>query len=147
MPVAPTRRCGLLDELGVAVIVWQVRNELTSYMITYQYLDFTGLSTMFSPGMNPYYAQGREEWEPHLRSLGLRCWDPRNDPDGVERLAAQGELSLEAFNHTENHPNLPQIISPSRCSCDSPGACRAYQPRCCGWGGDCGEEEGGLPER
>lgn len=121
--------------------VAQVRNELTSYMITYQYLDFTGLKTMFSPGMDPEFAQGKDEWEPHLRSLGLECWDPRNHPGGVKRLADQGELSLEAFNNTERHPSMYKIISKSRCSCNDDRACKEYRPKCCGWGGTCNGEE------
>jgi len=125
----------------------KVRNELTSYMITYQFLDFTGLKTMFSPRMDPYYAQGRARWEPHLRGLGLRCWDPREEKGALERLARQGELSIQAFNDTTQHPNMDGIISRGRCSCDKPGSCELYKPECCGWGGACagggGEPWGG----
>jgi len=79
-----------------AGMVHQVLNEETSYMVTFQYLDFAGLETMWK--LPERYAADKDMWRAHLNALGLECWRP--SPEELSRLGSLGDIPLQQMNAT-----------------------------------------------
>jgi len=95
-----------------AGMVHQVLNEETSYMVSFQYLDFAGLETMWK--LPEKYSENKDMWRAHLAALGLQCWIPK--AADIQRLGRQGDLRLEQVLSMRLNPTLPKMISKSRCS-------------------------------
>lgn len=79
-----------------AGIVHQVLNEETSYMVAYQYLDFTGVETMWK--LPEKYVADKAEWREHLSALGLECWKPQ--PEELSKLGSLGDRPVQQMNAT-----------------------------------------------